>query len=108
MEDTFFINVSSVLPKNIQQEHISVLLSRLIAQKKKPYIESKIHALNAKYFNFKFKKKIFLKYNTSNWGSCSHSGCDCLAVSRSAIGSSEATKCKSVRAYEAAGRDGLC
>jgi len=72
MEDAFYINVSNILPKNIQQEHISVLLSRLIAQKKKPYIESKVHALNAKHFNFKFKK-IFLKYDTSNWGSCSHS-----------------------------------
>ena len=72
MENIFLINVSSVLSKDIQQQHISVLLSRLIAQKKKLYIESKIHTLNAKHFNFKFKK-IFLKYNTSNWGSCSHS-----------------------------------
>src|SRR3989338_384556 len=70
--DTFYINVSSVLPQNLQQKHISVLLSRLVAQKKKLYIEHKINSLNEKYFNFKFKK-IFLKYNTSNWGSCSHS-----------------------------------
>ena len=72
MEDTFYINVSNILPKNIQQEHISVLLSRLIAQKKKQYIWAKINHLNQTHFNFKFKK-IFLKYNTSNWGSCSHS-----------------------------------
>ncbi len=71
-ENTFYINVSSVLPEDIQQKHISVLLSRLVAKKKKEYIENKIHRLNEKHFNFKFKK-IFLKYNTSNWGSCSHS-----------------------------------
>src|SRR3989338_9207049 len=70
--DLFYINVSNILPKNIQQQHISVLLSRLIAQKKKQYIEAKINHLNQTHFNFKFKK-IFLKYNTSNWGSCSHS-----------------------------------
>mgnify|MGYP001608239326 CR=1 FL=1 len=70
--NTFYINVSSVLPKDIQQKHISVLLSRLTAQKKKPYIENKVKTLNEKHFNFIFKK-VFLKYNTSNWGSCSHS-----------------------------------
>ncbi len=70
--NTFYLTVSSVLPKEAQQEHISVLLSRLIAQKKKLYLESKIHHLNERYFHFKFKK-IFLKYNISNWGSCSHS-----------------------------------
>ena len=70
--DLFYINVSNILPKNIQQEHISVLLSRLIAKKKKQYIEAKINHLNQTHFNFNFKK-IFLKYNTSNWGSCSRS-----------------------------------
>lgn len=72
VENTFYLTISSTLPENMQQKHISVLLSRLIAKKKKPYIEGKIHNLNEKHFNFKFKK-IFLKYNTSNWGSCSHS-----------------------------------
>lgn len=70
--NTFYLTVSSILPEETQQKHISVLLSRMIAKKKKPYIENKIHSLNERYFNFKFKK-IFLKYNTSNWGSCSHS-----------------------------------
>ena len=70
--DTFYINVSSILPDTLQQKHISVLLSRLVAKKKKGYIEQKIHHLNEKHFNFKFQK-VFLKYNTSNWGSCSHS-----------------------------------
>ena len=70
--NTFYVNVSSVLPKNTQQKHISVLLSRLVAQKKKTYIANKVKTLNEKHFNFTFKK-VFLKYNTSNWGSCSHS-----------------------------------
>lgn len=70
--NAFYLTVSSILPEEAQRQHISVLLSRLIAQKKKQYIESKIHSLNQKYFNFKFKR-IFLKYNSSNWGSCSHS-----------------------------------
>src|SRR3989344_529582 len=67
----FNLNVSNALPENIRQKHISVLLSRLVARRKKQYIETKIHRLNQKHFNFKFKK-IFLKYNASNWGSCSH------------------------------------
>ncbi len=66
----FYINVSRLLPENIQQKHISVLLSRLVAQKKNPYIKNKIKILNEKHFNFTFKK-VFLKYNSSNWGSCS-------------------------------------
>ena len=70
--DPFHFTISSVLPENVQQKHISVLLSRLVARQKKAYIENKIQSLNEKHFKFKFKK-IFLKYNTSNWGSCSHS-----------------------------------
>ncbi|MFH0752641.1 MAG: M48 family metallopeptidase [archaeon] len=71
--NTFHIKVSGILSGSIQQKHISVLLSRLVAKKKKAYIADKVRDLNEKHFSFKFKK-IFLKYNTSNWGSCSHSG----------------------------------
>ena len=71
MGNTFYLNISSILPEDIKQKHISVLISRLIARKKKPDIEKKIHNLNEKHFNFNVRK-IFLKYNTSNWGSCSN------------------------------------
>ena len=66
------INVSSIIPKDIKQKHISILLSRIVAKKKKQFIAERIRQLNEKYFNLNVRK-IFLKYNTSNWGSCSNS-----------------------------------
>ena len=70
--NTCHLNISSILPDNVTRKHISVLLSRLIAGKKKQFIEQKIRQLNEEHFNFNVGK-IFLKYNTSNWGSCSNS-----------------------------------
>ncbi|HLC81445.1 MAG TPA: hypothetical protein VJH68_02200 [Candidatus Nanoarchaeia archaeon] len=40
--NTFHINVSSILPEHIRQKHICVLLSRLIAKKKRQFIEEKM------------------------------------------------------------------
>ena len=69
--NTFYLNISSLLPEDTKQKHISVLISRLAARKKKQYIEQRIHTINEKHFNAKVNK-IFLKYNVSNWGSCSN------------------------------------
>ncbi|MFH1276734.1 MAG: SprT family zinc-dependent metalloprotease [Candidatus Woesearchaeota archaeon] len=63
-------NLSANLSKEKQNKHISVLLSRIVASKKKKLITSKVHNLNKEHFNFSVNK-VFLKYNQSNWGSCS-------------------------------------
>src|SRR3989344_6300013 len=63
-------NVSANLSKEKKNKHISVLLSRIIAQKKKHLITAMVHELNKEHFNFEINK-VFLKYNQSNWGSCS-------------------------------------
>ncbi len=68
-----FFTISCNLPEEKQRKHISVLASRIIGARKLPYIAQKIHELNAKHFDVPIKK-IFLKYNQSNWGSCSHQG----------------------------------
>lgn len=68
-----FFTISNALPEEKQRKHISVLASRIIGARKLPYITQKIHELNAKHFNVPVKK-IFLKYNQTNWGSCSHQG----------------------------------
>lgn len=62
--------ISSSLQPETQRKQISVLLSRCIAQKKLPEIKNDLTALNQKHFNFAYGK-VFLKYNQSNWGSCS-------------------------------------
>lgn len=65
--------ISQALPEEKQRKHISVLASRVIAQKKLPSITQKVQELNQKHFQVPVKK-VFLKYNQSNWGSCSHQG----------------------------------
>lgn len=73
MGNTFYFTLSSSLSEPVKQKHISVLLSRLVAKEKKQYMESKIRGLNQKHFNFN-PRKVFLKYNSSSWGSCSEHG----------------------------------
>jgi len=57
-----------LLPKTI-----STLLSRVISQDNLPRIERRVNELNHLYFQ-KPIKSVRLKYNTSNWGSCSTKG----------------------------------
>ena len=52
---------------------IKQLLSRIIAQEFHPGIQDRVHALNERFFQ-KTIQSIKLKYNQSNWGSCSSSG----------------------------------
>ena len=63
-------NISANLSKDKQNKHISVLLSRIIAFKNKKNIIRRVHDLNKSNFCFSVNK-VFLKYNQSNWGSCS-------------------------------------
>lgn len=52
---------------------IKTLLSRIVAGDFKPEIEQRVMQVNRSTFN-RTIKGIFLKYNHSNWGSCSHNG----------------------------------
>ena len=71
--NVIFLNLSSNLNEDKKKEHISILISRLVAKDKLSYIKNKIDELNRRHFNFSYKK-IFLKQNKSNWGSCSCKG----------------------------------
>ena len=65
--------ISSDLPKNVQNKHISSLLSRIIAKKKISFLKEKLNSLNEKYFKQKINK-VFFKNHKSKWGSCSTNG----------------------------------
>ncbi len=58
------------LPQAERLKTIRHLLSRLMAQHFRPMLEARVHALNTQHFQEKINK-IALKYNSSNWGSCS-------------------------------------
>lgn len=55
------------------QKSIKHLLSRLVGQDFLPFITSRVHELNHQFFK-KSIKSINLKYNQTNWGSCSSQG----------------------------------
>lgn len=52
---------------------IKTLLSRIVAGDYQAEIEQRVLAWNRRTFNRQIKG-VFLKYNHSNWGSCSHNG----------------------------------
>ncbi len=64
------IKQSSELAKN---KAVKTLLSRIVAQHQKPWIVRRVFELNARHFQQKFRA-VYLKYNHSNWGSCSSQG----------------------------------
>ena len=67
------LSVSSNLDDEKRAKHISTLISRCLARKKLPEVRKRIEELNTLHFQ-KDIKKVFLKYNQSNWGSCSQKG----------------------------------
>ena len=71
--NNIILNISSSLSEEEKKEHISTLISRVVAKQKLDYIKEKIEKLNKDYFNVDIKN-VFLKYNKSNWGSCSSKG----------------------------------
>ena len=71
--NNIILNISSSLSDEEKNRHISALISRVAAKKKLNYIKEKIEKLNKDYFNVDIKN-VFLKYNKSNWGSCSSKG----------------------------------
>jgi predicted metal-dependent hydrolase len=66
------IKLSKELPDVSKQQIITKLIRRLIALDQTPTVAERILELNDKYFQ-KPIKQVRLKYNTSNWGSCSSS-----------------------------------
>ncbi len=56
-----------------RQKAIRHLLSRLVAADQLPDLERRVHELNHLHFK-KNIKSVSMKYNQSNWGSCSSSG----------------------------------
>ncbi|OGJ18241.1 hypothetical protein A3K73_00380 [Candidatus Pacearchaeota archaeon RBG_13_36_9] len=71
--NTLFLSISSNLTEMQKSKHISTLISRCIARKKLPEVKKRVEELNRLYFQ-KDIKKVFLKHNQSNWGSCSEKG----------------------------------
>ncbi len=52
------------------QKSVKTLLSRTVAQDFLPEITARVHDWNRRFFNKKISS-VSLKYNSSNWGSCS-------------------------------------
>jgi len=71
--NTIKLSISNNLSKEEQNNHVSSLISRCIADKRLPKLQEKIHKLNKTHFNQKINR-IFFKHNKSNWGSCSNAG----------------------------------
>ncbi len=67
------LRLSHHLTPEQRSEAIRTLLSRLIADDYLPAITQRVVALNAQFFQ-KPIRSVRLKYNHSNWGSCSTSG----------------------------------
>ncbi len=68
-----YLKLGNQVPKVILINSIKRLLSRIIAQDFLPEIEQRVHQLNVLHFQVPIKK-VVLKYNQSNWGSCSTKG----------------------------------
>jgi len=70
INNKIILNISSRLSEEIKKEHIVTLLSRIIAKRRLPILEKKIHELNQQHFQ-KNINRIFFKNMNSRWGSCS-------------------------------------
>jgi predicted metal-dependent hydrolase len=70
---TVYLFPSSECSSEVQQKHMSSLVSRCIAWDRLPDIQARIQRLNRQHFNRKVKR-VVLRYNRSNWGSCSRIG----------------------------------
>lgn len=67
------LKLSDQLDEQQRSETLRKLLSRLVAADYLPYITQRVHELNQRYFKRPIKG-VRLKYNHTNWGSCSNSG----------------------------------
>ncbi len=72
-EGEIFLKLSNGQDGIALTSSIKTLLSRLVAQDFLPSITARVAQINEQYFQ-KQVKTVRLKYNRSNWGSCSSSG----------------------------------
>lgn len=70
-DGTIHLQLSAQDPR--PEKAVRTLLSRVIAQDFLPAITARVHALNRQHFQRPINT-VRLKYNTSNWGSCSNDG----------------------------------
>jgi len=70
---TIELSLSKHLSEGQRSEAIRTLLSRVIAADYLPTITERVHQLNEQYFRQPIRD-VRLKYNHSNWGSCSSTG----------------------------------
>lgn len=68
-----FLSLDQTLNGVHKSEAIKTLLSRVLGKKYKHEVEKRLELINKHYFSHKVKN-LRLKYNRSNWGSCSNSG----------------------------------
>lgn len=68
-----YLSLDSKLHGAPKSDTIKTLLSRVLAKKYKPLISKRLELINKHYFGH-VVKSIKLKYNRSNWGSCSNTG----------------------------------
>lgn len=69
-KNTIEVSIPESMEPIEENKMIKKLLSRVTAQIFKPAIEKRVHEINNKCFH-KEIKSVNLKYNKSNWGSCS-------------------------------------
>jgi predicted metal-dependent hydrolase len=67
------ISLAKGLTEEAKDNTISFLISKCLTKFFLPKVQERIHELNNRYFGKKINT-IKLKYNTSNWGSCSSQG----------------------------------
>jgi hypothetical protein len=71
--DQIVISLARGLSKEAEDSTNSYLVARCLSKFFTPLVAERIHELNRKYFG-KTINTVKLKYNTSNWGSCSTQG----------------------------------
>ncbi len=71
--NTIALQLSARVAEAQRSKAIKTLLSRIVAGDFQGEIEQRVFAWNRRSFNRPIKG-VFLKYNHSNWGSCSHNG----------------------------------
>ena len=71
--DQIVMNLTRGLSKEVEESTNSYLVARCLSKFFTPIVTERIHELNRKYFG-KTINSVKLKYNTSNWGSCSSHG----------------------------------
>lgn len=73
IDGVIYLKLSNLEPDYLLQRSIRTLLSRIVAKDFQSEIEDRVHYLNDHFFGQRINS-IRLKYNQSNWGSCSAKG----------------------------------